>query len=243
MSGSLTKLKIESFTNADCDGESTGSYTVLINPDQIVMDSKIEYTTPESSGSESQQQIFSGITSPKLGLKLVFDGTGVLLASEQSAIVGAINSLAGNGSTEKLGTVAEQIEAFRKVSNYYNGTEHEPGYVRIAWGGIVFKGRLETFKVTYTLFKPDGTPIRALGDAGFVGSVDPATANKNMNKESPDLTHVRIVRKGETLPLMCQRIYKDSSRYLEIARVNKLSNYRRLEPGMKLFFPPIKSEA
>jgi nucleoid-associated protein YgaU len=243
MSGSLTKLKIESFTNADCDGDSTGSYTVLINPDEIVMESKIEYTTPESSGSESQQQIFSGITSPKLDLKLVFDGTGVLLASEQSAIVGAISSLAGGADKETLGTVAEQIEAFRKVAGYYNGTEHEPGYVRIAWGGIIFKGRLETFKVTYTLFKPDGSPIRALGDAGFIGSVDPATANKSMDNQSPDLTHVRIVRKGETLPLMCQRIYKDSSRYLEIARVNKLSNYRRLEPGTKLFFPPINSQA
>ncbi len=243
MSGKLEKLIIEPFKDANCTqkGEAT-PYTALINPDQIVMDSKVEYETPRQNGGDGDQKIFKGITSPKLNVKLLFDGTGVLLASEQSALLAVAAKLTGAGSdSAELGTVQEQIEAFRKVANYYNGEDHEPSYVRIAWGGIVFKGRLETFKVTYTLFKPDGSPLRAMGEAGFVGSVDPATESKKKNMQSPDLTHVRTVKEGDTLPLMCHQIYKDSTRYIEVARVNALSNYRHLKPGTKLFFPPIKS--
>ncbi len=244
MSGELKKLVIESFTDADCTQSGGESYTALINPDQIVMDTKIEYEPSEESGNNGEQQRFVGISSPKLNLKLLFDGTGILLASTKSAIAEAISSI-GSPPTDSpsLGTVTEQIDAFQKVATSYYGENHEPRYVRIIWGGIIFKGRLETFKVTYTLFKPDGSPLRATGDAGFVGSVDPATQANLNNNQSPDLTHIRIVKEGDTLPLMCNRIYKNSKLYLEIAKVNKLSNYRNLKPGAKLFFPPIKNQS
>lgn len=237
MSGKLEKLIIEPFTDADCENPKEGveSYTALINPDQIVMDTKVEYETPESGGGSGDQQIFAGIKSPKFNLKLLFDSTGTLLTNGTA-------SAGASPKREKPKAVHDQIEAFRKVTNYFHGEEHEPSYVRITWGGVIFKGRLETLKITYTLFSPAGLPIRATGDAGFIGSLDPHTKSKKDNKQSPDLTHVRVVKKGETLPLMCDRIYRDSSRYLEVARVNKLSNYRKLQPGQKLFFPPIKLE-
>jgi nucleoid-associated protein YgaU len=48
------------------------------------------------------------------------------------------------------------------------------------------------------------------------------------------------VKKGDTLPLMCYRIYGDSRYYLQVAMANRLTNFRNLQVGDELFFPPIE---
>jgi nucleoid-associated protein YgaU len=58
--------------------------------------------------------------------------------------------------------------------------------------------------------------------------------------ESPDLTHIRLVKAGDTLPEMCFNIYGDPRYYLDVARQNRLDNFRKLEPGTRIFFPPIE---
>ncbi len=239
MSGELQKLTVEAFSDPDCEIAATENekYVALVNPDQIVMDTKITFETSDEKGNESDVQKFVGISSPNLSIKFLFDGTGILLASRKSAL-----SNIGEKPPE-IPTVIEQLDSFQKVASSYYGEYHEPKYVKIAWGGIIFKGRLEALKVTYTLFKPDGSPLRATGDASFVGAVNPVTAKKKQDNQSPDLTHIRVVKEGDNLPLMCNRIYKNSKLYLEVAKVNGLSNYRNLKAGTKLFFPPINGQS
>jgi hypothetical protein len=41
------------------------------------------------------------------------------------------------------------------------------------------------------------------------------------------------------LPLMCYRIYGDSKYYIEVARFNNLNDFRNLNEGMQLKFPPL----
>jgi nucleoid-associated protein YgaU len=48
-----------------------------------------------------------------------------------------------------------------------------------------------------------------------------------------------VVRAGDTLPLLCYQVYEDPSYYLQVAKANNLSNFRKLEQGTELFFPPI----
>jgi nucleoid-associated protein YgaU len=63
------------------------------------------------------------------------------------------------------------------------------------------------------------------------------------NNASPDLTHVRVVKDGDSLPLMCYRIYGDARYYMDVARTNGLVNFRSLTPGTKLVFPPFDKQA
>ena len=51
---------------------------------------------------------------------------------------------------------------------------------------------------------------------------------------------VRLVRAGDTLPLMCYRIYGSAGYYLEVAAVNGIDNFRKLEPGSRVVFPPLE---
>jgi nucleoid-associated protein YgaU len=58
--------------------------------------------------------------------------------------------------------------------------------------------------------------------------------------QSPDLTHVRRVKAGDTLPGLCDQIYGDPRLYLKVAAANGLDDFRRLVPGTKVFFPPLE---
>jgi nucleoid-associated protein YgaU len=97
--------------------------------------------------------------------------------------------------------------------------------------------------ITFKLFKPDGTPLRATARAKFKGFVEDDLRVAMENNSSPDLTHVREVKKGDTLPLMSFRIYGDSKYYLEVAKANRITNFRKLEVGQRIFFPPIEKSS
>ena len=89
------------------------------------------------------------------------------------------------------------------------------------------------------MFNPDGTPVRVIATAAFVGSIEDNLREAIKRSNSPDLTHIRKVSEGDTLPLMTFKIYGNSAYYLEVARINKLVNFRNLVPGTDIFFPPI----
>ena len=50
------------------------------------------------------------------------------------------------------------------------------------------------------------------------------------------------MQEGDSLPLMCHRIYGDARYYLEVARTNALVDFRSLRPGTELLFPPLEKE-
>jgi nucleoid-associated protein YgaU len=122
----------------------------------------------------------------------------------------------------------------------YVGDKHEPSRVRVLWGTVIFFGRLQTLKTKYTLFKPSGDPLRATVGLAFVGTTSSTEAALMANRSSPDLSHMVEVRQGDTLPLLCQRIYGDPAYYLDVARFNRLVDFRNLKPGGKLHFPPLE---
>ena len=139
-------------------------------------------------------------------------------------------------------TVSDQISQLRKVAYSYDGNNHEPNPVEIEWGdGLTdFQGRLTGLDIDYTLFQSDGTPLRAAIKMTFIEALTEEMEAKESKDKSPDLTHILQVREGDTLPLMCQRVYKDVSKYLEIARFNDLDGFRDLQPGTLLRFPPMR---
>lgn len=159
----------------------------------------------------------------KIGFSITLDGTGVVPATRDT-------------------TVAEQIEKLRKVAYEYDGDTHEPNPVRIDWGeGIAeFFGRLTSLDVDYSLFDPEGAPLRAEISLDFIEAITEEEEAREADNQSPDLTHLVMVEAGDTLPLLCQRIYKDGGKYLEIARLNDLSDFRALQPGTLLSFPPMR---
>jgi len=110
------------------------------------------------------------------------------------------------------------------------------------WGIFIFHGKLTDLEIAYSAFKPNGQPMRACARATFTESKNDKKRTSEEGKNSPDLTHIRVVKAGDTLPLMTHRIYGDFSYYLEVARVNNLKDYRNLAPGTSLSFPPLNKK-
>jgi len=234
MSGELIKLKIKAYSDEQFSQEvSEGEFKSLLNPEKYTFKYKIEQNDDQASGTSSSAPKFNRALPEDLELEFLFDRTGVITN------YGASGAADENTFKDEGGGIIDDVEKFKKVVFDYNGDKHKPNYLIISWGTLLFKGTLTEMDINFKLFKADGTPLRAVANAKFKGFVEDDLRIAKENNSSPDLTHVRIVKEGDTLPLMTYRIYGDSKYYLEVAKANSLTNFRKLEVGQQIFFPPI----
>ncbi|HCE58271.1 MAG TPA: hypothetical protein DER09_10690 [Prolixibacteraceae bacterium] len=236
MSGELIKLKIKAYSDERFSEEiSEGEFKSLLNPDKYTFNYKIEQNNNQASGTSSSAVRFNKIPPENLDLEFVFDRTGVVVdyGSPSTDADDKVYKDEGNG-------IIDDIEQFKRVVFDYNGDNHRPNYLVISWGTLLFKGTLTEMNITYKLFKSDGLPLRASVRAKFKGFVEDNLRVARENNSSPDLTHVRMVKEGDTLPLMTYRIYGDPKYYLEVAKANGIANFRKLKAGQMIVFPPIE---
>lgn len=224
LKGELTKLRILAYSDEKFEHKvNSGEFTTLINPEKYAFSYKIEQNEEQAAGTSTNSPRFNKILPENLDLDFIFDRSGAIKTSK------ALED-----------GIIEDIEKFKKVVFDYNGDQHKPNYLKISWGALLFKGSLTEMDIEYKLFSPDGTPIRATARVKFQGNAEDDLRVAKENNKSPDLTHLRTVREGHTLPLMSFNVYGDSKYYLEIAKVNNIHNFRKLKIGQKLFFPPLK---
>lgn len=219
-SGKLEKLKIIAFNNADYS-EEQGSFTAMLNPETYTIDYKIDYQEGQGQGTSGAQLRFTGIKPQEFAFELLIDSTGIVDGNPRESVEDDINTL-------------------RDLLLKYEGDIHEPKHFKVIWGSLLFKGRCLGLNIATKLFNPDGKPIRAVCKVTFNGSLEDNLRVAEERRSSPDLTHYRLVKEGDTLPLMCYRIYGSSAYYIQVARVNGITNVRNVKSGMELFFPPLK---
>ncbi|MDW8850074.1 LysM peptidoglycan-binding domain-containing protein [Flavobacterium sp. MMLR14_040] len=227
MAGELEKLQVVAYSDPEFNTKiADGKFDTLMNPEKYTYHYKIETDENQAAGTSTVSPKFNKKLPENLELDFVFDRTGVI-----------------NGFESAPNGIMDDIDKFKKVILDYNGDEHKPNYLIISWGALLFKGALTEMDIEFKLFKPNGTPIRAIAKAKFQGFVEDQLRAAKENNKSPDLTHFRTVKDGDTLPLMSFTIYGDSKYYLEVARVNNIVNFRKLKTGQKLFFPPLQKQS
>jgi hypothetical protein len=229
----LKKLTIKAFNSSARLGEPFKTFEAMYNPDEFSQTYQIAYGLKQGFDSSGRPANFARSKPKELNLKLVLDGSGV----NEIGLTG----LAGRK------TVAERVKQFIDLTYAINGKIHEPNYLLVEWGGkedggLIFSCRLGSVKVTYTSFDRDGSPLRAELDIALIGDQEVRKRVRKENKSSPDLTHTRIIKSGDTLPLLTREIYGTSAYYLHVAQFNHLDNFRELTPGQELSFPPLESQ-
>jgi nucleoid-associated protein YgaU len=217
--GELKKLTIEPYTQIDYSSKADcGDFVAMFNPSSYRHKYEVEYQPVQGQGTTGSAQKFGKIKPQEYTFEFLIDGTGV--------------------SSEKK-EVADEIEHFLIVTGKNNGDIHRPHYLKISWGSLISKCVLKSAEITYNLFRADGKPLRARINATFAENIDDALRVAEEGNNSPDLTHSRVVKDGDTLPLMSWRIYGKPDYYLEVARANNLANFRQLTVGQTLYFPPL----
>lgn len=242
MGGSIQKLTIGTYKDSNYERRITsGAFKAFINPTNFSVTYKTEVEPGQAPGTSKADLKYVASPPSDLQLEFLFDGTGVTEANSGNKLVNKIAEKLGKGSAFAKTAVADQIDAFYKATGKLEGSIHKPYNVIINWGDFEFKGILSEFTIEYKLFNNEGKALRAIGKAKFSESISPELAAKTDKTNSPDLTHKRTVKAGDTLPLMTESIYGDSKYYLEVAKVNGLINFRQLTPGDELLFPPLKT--
>lgn len=206
--------------------EEEDPYVVMVNPTSFRHDHSITYDTDNSqTGSSAPLGLSAGqpryqATQPEdLSFEMLLDGTGVISSRTD---------------------VDDELTKLKSMLYTYSGNIHQTPVVYLSWGTFSFIGRLKSMGVKFSLFRPTGEPLRARVNLTFTSYLSAAEEARKANKTSPDLTHRVVVKAGDSLPLLCHRIYRNSSYYLQVARINGLTNFRRLEPGTTLSFPPLR---
>jgi hypothetical protein len=198
---------------------------LLINPTSLTHTHSVLYSDEAALGDTGSGKKFDRMPPGSLDFSVVLDGTGVVPRPPASTLPAEVE---------------DQLQAMNAVIYKFNGEQHEPNIVQIVWGKFLFCGRLTSLSTEYTLFKPSGAPLRAKVSLGFESYMSSQEEKLSADKSSPDLSHVVVVRDGDTLPLLCHRIYGDSRYYLAVARGNGLTRFRALPAGLKLHFPPLE---
>ncbi len=126
------------------------------------------------------------------------------------------------------------------------GSEDEPPLLEFSWGasqalqGMQFY--LESVDAEYTLFRADGTPIRATCQVSLVEATDPADKQNPTSGGRPGVdSHVLI--DGETLHSVAWARFADASYWRAIAEFNAIDDPMRLVPGTRLLIPPRRDAA
>lgn len=232
----LAKLTIEAFEDVERRKPVKGlrgasSLEVMYNPETLGTRHESEISRKQGIKIQGASPKWTHTRSKDLSVKLVFDGTHV--------------SEYGFRRPFAPPSVGERVKAFLSLCYDVQSDSHEAAYLRLQWnrgvfGDDGFECRLAAVDIEYTLFDRDGAPLRAELKARFVEALDPAKQSARLRLSSPDLSHHRVVREGDTLPLLCREIYGSAAHYLRVAQVNGLDDFRDLRPGQALIFPPFE---
>jgi hypothetical protein len=246
-SGKLEKMIIQALTTDEPPEVSRADedkYMVQVNPESYKIQYQVNYDHQPAHGTSGSEARFANASPPTLEFEFLFDGTGVIPATagplDNVPIAGAVAGLLSGGEEYD---VSRELHRFAHVVYDYSGSEHQPRRVRLVWGTLSFDGVLSSLSVDYKLFRPDGSPLRAVARATFTGTIADRLRELKENNSSPDLTHLRTTVAGDKLPLMAHRIYRNPKYYLEVARTNELYNFRALRDGTRISFPPVDKKS
>ena len=228
----LEKAKLIIETEKKSDGETLA---VQFNPAEYNVSKTANYAEKSIPGAPGPITQFVSGASSSLNLSLTFDtfDTPENGVREVQSSAGVTDMKPHKPTDVSLLT--------RKVAALVNidGKLHRPPTVTFAWGAIQFKGVITDVKQTFTMFMPDGMPVRARVELTFKSIADVADQGRESPLESPDRTKYRTVHQGEYLWNFAVQEYGDAELWRVIARENDMLDPLDVSPGQVVKLPAL----
>jgi hypothetical protein len=191
------------------------------NPDSISLGKRVSWKSTTTTGGDVSDSQYGGGEAPMLDLKdLVFDTT---------------DTGKDVRDTYRLLVELSEIDPDTVDSNTGKGT---PAKCRFEWGSFLsFTAVITNLAQTFTMFKPDGTPLRAKV------SVTLKQVPENLQAQNPtsrsEARKIWVVQEGQTLDWIAYQEYGNAAHWRHIAETNDLMNPRDLYPGQRLKLVPL----
>jgi nucleoid-associated protein YgaU len=200
------------------DGQ-TGSIDFQFNPKEVTIAKSAKWESKPASGAKkASPPQFTGPDPCKLTLEMFFDAT----AKHDASVVAAVEKLFSClVATEKTAANDKPV----------------PPLVVFTWGQITsFPSYVTQVSAKYTLFSPDGTPIRAVCS---VSLQEMPGEKRKQNPTSGSLavrsTHRMVV--GDSLASVAYSEYGDPTMWRSLASFNRIDDPMRIPLGSVLMLP------
>ena len=231
---SHAKLKIKGSTSDPSGSGGSGGgkeFEAKVNPDSIKRYKSVRYNDDNTSSGATDARQFQGYDPDYMSFTLILEALG--LSSNPDGFT--------SQQYDSSVSIDAQYSKLREVCYDYDGSIHKTLYNTIIFGSdITFKGHCTKMEIDYCNFKDDLTCLMAEVTLEFREHINRDASAKAQNANSPDLSHIKVIRAGDKLTNICHDIYKDPLYYLHIAKLNGLTNFRNVNPGQKIIFPPLK---
>ena len=196
------------------------------NPREYVVAKSATWTRTPARGAASAPTPEFGGTNPRtLQMELFFDDWN-------------------SGSSDVSQNVEKLLAWTNPTSDSINANKPNPPIVYFQWGSKqLFDAYVKSINARYTMFRTDGTPLRAQVTAMFEEVPnDPGRQNPTSGGERGRRVHT--VSAGDRLDWIAYREYGDPTLWRGIARVNGIQDpLLPLEPGSTLLIPAQKLAA
>lgn len=222
----LEKLIITGYLKAGKEGTGESDkvdFITQINPSSLILSKKINRNKDEKPHGKQNISTVGSVEADQLKFELIFDSTGVI-----------------NDERSDVKYVQEKIQELEKVVYDFQSDSHQSNFVEIKWGKhFLFRGHLISISINYTLFDSNGDALRAKVNLSFDGFIPPAKFEKDKSFASSDMSHIKFPNQSNTITQYCSEIYGDPKYVIQIAQYNQLVNFRKLQAGQRLEFPPL----
>jgi hypothetical protein len=202
--------------------KKSGGYSVscMFNPYEYSVSKTNTFSETPANDSNNPQAQLSNTGPQTLKLKLTFD----TYESKEDVTL----------ETNKLWKFMMRSESDSGGSN----NRSEAPQVAFEWGVFKFVSYITQMTQKFTLFKKDGTPVRATVDVTFTQYTD-VDDYERQNPTSGGGTTERLYRviAGDRLDTIAAKVYQDSAKWRLIAEYNEISNPLRLQPGQMIRIP------
>lgn len=201
----------------DTDGEVRESFSVPFNPSEYDVERGVQYDEQPIPGYTSPVTQFVNGEAGTLSMELFFDTYE---------------------AREDVRQYTERIESLLELDRQRNA----PPVLRVAWAGFQFTCVLERANTTYSMFLPNGTPVRARTNVTFKEYATPAKQKRDEYAVDENEPRVRVVTEGDTLWAISGEEYGDPNDWRAIADENGVDEPRRLQPGTELTIPVLEDQ-
>jgi hypothetical protein len=195
----------------------------LFNPNEYTFSKQNTWNKQEIRGKNVPQLEFGGGNSMTLKMQLFFD-----------------TYTTGEDVRKTTNRIWKLMNINDKLTDM-TSAKGRPPMVEFRWGSTwSFRSVITNITQRFTLFRYDGTPVRATLDVDFLQAKEqgkypgqnPTTAGQGGYKR-------RIVQDGDTIDWIAFEEYGDSAMWRYIADTNNLDNPSKLKPGQALAIAPL----
>jgi len=211
-------------------------YDVQFNPTELTFDKQAQLAEIPIPGLDAPLQQFIRGSAEKMTLELFCDTT------DSGIGLGAKSVTTETDKFYQLVKIVPTLHAPPVVTVSWNN-EFPGNRVGTQWGShrrTSFTGVAESVRQRFTMFSPEGVPLRATVTLVLREWRPIEQQLKELNLSSPDRTHRHQLGSGETLAALAFRYYARASEWRRIADENEIEDPRRLLAGQVLSIPSIR---